>query len=186
MTDTPVILPTSTEAATYRTDIKGWVSRLGHYFGADERLARLHGCTHNVCNTCGAPAEKYRPYCDACQAKRDAERWEAFPLVEWDGEAPLCVYHDDTFFFDLDQVRDYAAEHDLKVSELRLVLCKPVRAHKLDMDDWADELPEDDDGPEWLREAITAFNAAIAAHRNEPLSWLPCQQRVVLADEVAE
>ena len=185
MTDIPVILPTSHEAATYRTDIKGWVSRSGRYFGEDERLARYDGSTHSVCTTCGAPAQKYRLYCDACQDKRDAAAWEALPLVEWDGETPLCVYRGDTYFFDIDQVRDYAENSGEKVSELQLVLCKPICAHKLDMDDWADELPEDDDGPEWLREAITAFNAAIAAHRTEPLSWRLGRQRVVLADEVA-
>ena len=184
MTDTTVILPTSVEAATYRTDVKGWVSRSGRYFGADERLARLDGCTHNVCNTCGAPAEKYHRFCEACQAKRDAERWEALPLVEWDGETPLCIYRGDTYFFDIDQVRDYAENSGEKVSELRLVLCKPVCAHRLDMNEWEDELSENDDGPAWLQEAIKTFNAVVHAHRTEPLSWMPCQQRVVLADEV--
>ena len=183
MTDIPVILPTSAEAATYRTDVKGWVSRHGHYFGADERLARLHGCTHSVCN-CGAPAEKYHRFCDACQAKRDAERWEALPLVEWDGETPLCIYRDDTYFFDIDQVRDYAAENGEKVSELRFVLCKPVYARRLEVDYWADQLVEGDDAPSWLEDAVDEFNEVIAKHRTEPLSWMPCQQRVVLADEV--
>ncbi len=181
-TTSKVILSTSDEAATYRTDLNGWVSRTGRYFGADERLARYDGCTHHVC-ACGALAEKSRIYCDACQANIDAELWGALPLVEWDGQTPLCIYRGDTYFFDIDQVCDYAAENDLKVSELRLLLCKPVCAHELNMDDWADELPEDDDGPEWLEEAISVFNAAVAAHRDEPLSWLPGNERVALPDE---
>ena len=185
MTDTPIILSTSAEAATYRTDIKGWVSRTGRYFGEDERLARYDGCTHSVCTACGAPAEKFRIRCDACQANRAAEAWEALPLVEWDGETPLCIYPGDSYFFDVDQVRDYAAENDLKVSELRLALCKPIYAHKLEVEDWADELPEDGDAPEWLEEAISAFNAVIDIHRNDPLAWMLGNQRVVLADEVA-
>ena len=185
MTDTLVILPTSAEAATYRTDIKGWVSRSGRYFGEDERLARADGCTHNACTSCGAPAEKYRLYCDACQAKRDAERWEALPLVEWDGETPLCIYRGDTYFFDIDQVRDYAENSGEKVSELRLVLCKPVRARRLEVDYWADDLVEGDDAPSWLEDAVDEFNEVIAAHRNHPLGWRHGNQRVVLADEVA-
>ena len=180
MTDIPVILPTSAEAATYRTDVKGWVSRHGHYFGADERLARLHGCTHNVCTSCGARAEKDYLFCDACQAKRDAAAWEALPLVEWDGETPLCLWRGDTYLYDIDQVRDYAAEHDMKVSELRLVLCKPVCARRLEVDYWADDLEEGDDAPSWLEDAVDEFNEVIAAHRNEPLSWRSGQQRVVL------
>ena len=182
MTDTLVILPTSDEAATYRTDIKGWVSRTGRYFGEDERLARYDGCTHTVCD-CGAPAENFRIRCDACQATRDAAKWEALPLVEWDGETPLCVYCGDTYFFDIDQARDYADEQGVKVRELRLVLCNPVYAHRLEVEDWADELPEDGDVPEWLEEAISAFNAVCDAHRNDSLSWMPGQRRVVLADE---
>ncbi len=185
MTDTLVILPTSAEAATYRTDIKGWVSRSGRYFGDDERLARYDGCTHNACTSCGAPAEKYHLYCDACQAKRDAERWEALPVADWDGETPLCLYRGDTYLYDIDQVRDYAAENDMKVSELRLVLCKPVYAHYLDIAEWVDDLPEGKDGPSWLEAAVDAFNEVIAKHRKEPVGWRHGKQRVVLADEVA-
>ena len=177
-----VILSTSAEAATYRTDIKGWVSRTGRYCGEDERLARYDGSTHSVCG-CGAPVEKSRIRCGACQANRDAEAWEALPLVEWDGEAPLCVYRGDTYFFDADQVHDYADEQGVKVSELQLVLCKPVCAHYLDVAEWADDLPEGRDEPSWLEAAVDAFNEVIAAHRNEPLSWISGQQRVVLADE---
>ena len=183
MTDTSVILPTSAEAATYRTDVKGWVSRSGRYFGDDERLARYDGCTHMVCD-CGAPAEKSRIRCDSCQATRDAAKWEALPLVEWDGETPLCIYRGDTYFFDIDQVRDYADEQVVKVSELRLVLCKPVCARRLAVDYWAHQLVEGDDAPSWLEDAVDEFNEVIAKRRTEPLSWMPCQQRVVLADEV--
>ena len=180
MTDTLVILPASDEAATYRTDIKGWVSRSGRYWGDDERLARYDGCTHNACTSCGAPTEKYRLYCDACQAKRDGEQWEALPVPDWDGETPLCLYRGDTYLYDIDQVRDYAAENDMKVSELRLVLCKPVYARRLEVDYWADDLAEGDDAPSWLEDAVDEFNEVIAKHRTEPLSWNPGQQRVVL------
>ena len=182
MTDTLVILPTSAEAATYRTDIKGWVSRTGRYFGEDERLARYDGSTHSVCG-CGAPAEKFLIRCDACQATRDAAKWEALPLVEWDGETPLCIYRGDMYFFDADQVHDYADEQGVKVSELRLALCKPIYAHKLEVEDWVDELPEHGDAPEWLEAAVDAFNEVIGDHCNDPLSWMPGEQRVVLPDE---
>lgn len=40
MSDKSVIMFDSPEAATYRTDIKGWVSRDGRYYGEDERGAR--------------------------------------------------------------------------------------------------------------------------------------------------
>ena len=38
-----IVVYNSPEAATYRTDIKGWVSRNGLYCGQDEDLARYKG-----------------------------------------------------------------------------------------------------------------------------------------------
>ena len=112
-------------------------------------------------------------------------KWRALPLVKWDYETPLCLFQDDTFFFDIYEVRDYAEEHDMKVGELQLVLCTPIYAHELDPDDWIDDLPDDGDAPGWLQEAIRTFNAVLHAQRDKPLSWTPGHKRVVLADKVA-
>ena len=180
---TQIILSTSDEAATYRTDIRGWVSRTGRYFGEDERLARYDGCTHRPCEDCGAPTSKSYIRCDACRHKTDVARWESLPLVEWDGETPLCEFDGDRYFFDEDEVYDYAEDEDLHVSELRLVVCAPNYAQEVDADYWCDDLPEDGELPAWLEEAVEQLNKVILAHRDEPLSWFPGKQRVVLPDE---
>ena len=41
-----IIMEESPEAAEYRTDISGWVSCNGNYYGKDERMARYDGATH--------------------------------------------------------------------------------------------------------------------------------------------
>ena len=44
-----IVMRDSPESAQYRTDLKGWVSRDGFYFGdgpQGERTARYAGCTH--------------------------------------------------------------------------------------------------------------------------------------------
>ena len=57
MSGNEMILNTSDEAAHFVTGLSGWVSRHGHFYGNDERLARYDGCTHTVCE-CGKPCEK--------------------------------------------------------------------------------------------------------------------------------
>ena len=180
---TKIILSTSDEAATYRTDIKGWVSRTGRYYGENEHLARYDGCTHRPCADCGEPAPKSYILCDACRHKADVARWESLPLVEWDGETPLCEFYGDRYFFSEDDVYDYADGIDEKVSELRLVVCAPNYAQEVDADYWCDDLPEDGELPAWLEDAVEQLNKVILAHRDEPLSWFPGKQRVVLPDE---
>ena len=181
---TKIILSTSDEAATYRTDIKGWVSRAGRYFGEDERIARYDGCTHRPCEDCGAPTPKSYIRCDACQSKADVARWESLPLVEWDGETPLCEFDGDRYFFSEDDVYDYADSIEEKVSELRLVVCVPNCAQEVGAEYWCDDLAEGEDSlPGWLERALEQLNEAIAAHRHEPLSWSAGKQRVVLPDE---
>ena len=180
---TKIILYTSDEAAAYRTRIKGWVSRTGRYYGEDEHLARYDGCTHRPCEDCGAPTPKSYFRCESCRHKADVARWESLPLVEWDGETPLCEFDGDRYFFSEDDVYDYAEDEGLRVSEMQLVVCEPNRAAELDADYWQDDLPEDEELPPWLEEAVEQLNKVIRAHRHEPLSWSAGKQRVVLPDE---
>lgn len=89
-----MILDTDPRAATYRTDIKGWVSRDGMFYGdgpSNERTARYAGSTHRACERCGKPCEKLWLKCADCRAILDAERFAARPQAEWNGSDFL--YH---------------------------------------------------------------------------------------------
>lgn len=103
-------------------------------------------------------------------------------LVAWDGVTALTLYRGDQYFWDAESLYDWAESHDLKVSELDLVLCVPNRAREVDTDYWCDELSEDGELPTWLEDALKSFNEVICAHENEPLSWTAGNQRVVLPD----
>ena len=171
-----IVMRDSPEAATYRTDIKGWVSRDGFYYGdgeTNEATARYAGCTHVACKRCGKPVEKRWLACDGCRDLMDIERFEKMPRADWDGESMLYSNARDTYYNGLEDALD-ALEDGQTLADLRLVICTPNRGSPLTSDYFEDEWPEDgDDGslPDEVYAAMDAFNAAIAAMR--PLSWSP-------------
>lgn len=179
--DTDIILPSDDRAATYRTDITGWVSRDGKYCGDDERLARLVGATHRACADCGVSTLKTYMICPACRDKRAEQRYLALPQAEWDGEAMLYSEAHEEYFTDMECATEHAECHDVSLADLRLVICEPNRVRPLDMEYCSDDLPMDaDDGPEEVKAAIDAFNEAV---KDVVLSWSPGKTRPIIEDD---
>lgn len=176
----PMILAHSHEAASIQT-VTGWVARDGRFWGEDERMARYCGSTHRICdvNPDHGPVEN-RSYCEACRAEKMEVKWlemEKAPFLE--ELMPLCVFDSDRYFFDLDDLCCWLEEHELKPECVRLVQCEPVRAEPIDPNDhFIDDLPEDGEVPDALREAFDALNAVIA--ECEPLSWRPANKLGVI------
>lgn len=172
-TEAEVILPGDSRAARYVTDVKGWVSRDGRFYGDDERLARWAGSTHNECESCGAVTE--RPYvkCPACRAKAAEDRHAKRKVKPYSGE-PVYSEAIEQFFFDDGELTDYLEEDDaLSLSDLQLVFCEPQFAYEIDAEDqWQDIIPEDGEAPGWLREAVERLNETIREHRKDPVSWI--------------
>ena len=144
--DNPIILNTSDEAATFRTNISGWVSRRGLFTGDNkqsERLARLDGCTHILCE-CGKPAEKLRVKCEECwKAERD-KRFASLEKKPWDGKTPLCIWDDDRYFWCEDDLFDYCFDLGLKPSDIKLVICEPVYVSEIEPNDhYSNDLPDE-------------------------------------------
>lgn len=165
MFDKPVIMFDSPEAATYRTDIKGWVSRDGRYYGDDERGARWGGCTHTTCQ-CGAVLDKHSfTKCHSCRAKEETEKYYTLPMVEWDGETPLCTWGDDKFFFSDSEVYDWMADQKAdnggERPEVQLILCEPSKLRLLDEEYWCDDIHEDGELPSEVLEKMAELNEAI-------------------------
>lgn len=176
----PMILAHSPEAASIQT-VTGWVARDGRFWGDDERMARFCGSTHRICeaNPEHGPVEN-RSWCEACRAEKMEAKWQAMPKAEFVEELmPLCVFDSDRYFFDLDDLCYWLEKHDLKPADVRLVRCKPVYAEAIDPDDhFIDDLPEDGEVPEELRQAFEALNAVIK--KCGPLSWRPGDELGVL------
>ena len=156
------VLFTDDEAAHLVT-VTGWVSRDGRFFGKDERTARYAGCTHMVCE-CGEPFVKGFIHCPACREKREAERFAKLERKPWDGETPMVLFGTDTYFFSWDDVEEYAEDHEVAISSLRLILCEPVGLPQFDTSDLlCDYLGEDQEAPEDVDAAVQALNAVLRA-----------------------
>lgn len=167
-----IVMRDSPEAAQYRTDIKGWVSRDGRFFGdhqASEQDARYAGCTHVPCQRCGSPTPKGHMQCSPCRAAHAAERYAAMPRASWDGTSMLYSQAKDQYYnTPADAAEDL--EEGQTLADLRLVICKPNYVRQIDPDYCCDYLPEDGDVPARVAEAMEAFNAAVAGI---VLSWSP-------------
>jgi len=176
------ILYSSPEAAE-RKEVTGWVSADGRFYGDNEHLARWAGCTHILCRECGKHEhEKSWTCCETCRDKHVIERYNAKPFKAWDGE-PLFSYSHERYFFDEQELIDFALEHNVLPGEMRLAICEPDILKMVDFDDiLVDRLPEDlylsDIAPE-LAEAVAKVNDII--QQTKPvLAWNPGKYRTTV------
>ena len=176
-----IILPDSPEAAEPVT-ITAWKSRGGEYY-FDEWYARFAGCTHTPCTDCGKPANRSYVRCKECQEKEDIRIYNNRPKESWDKEGMIYSDAYDEYFESLDEAREFLDTFDQKktLEDLRLLICKPQHVKALDADDFVVELLEDGEAPDWLEDAVEAFNKAISGH--EPLSYTPGKIAVDLTKE---
>ena len=177
MSDETIIMVDSPEAATFKT-VEGWVSRDGRFYGkgdSAERVARRSGATHQYCDGCGVVIPKGGfLICGACREKRAIEKHKQAPRATWDGEALLYSDFLDRFVHDPEEAIEISEDScDTKpnLESLRLFICEPRHAPSLDVDFFADVMPDDWEGelPAWAISAIDQFNAACAGQN--PLSW---------------
>ena len=174
--DKKIILPDDPEAATYRTDICGWVDRHGRFHGTNESWARRSGATHLKCSECGEFYSSHA-YCHPCSERKRRERFLALPMREWKGE-PVCLPDGDEFFFDPSSFYEYCDSRFVAPQEVDLVFAEPQYAIEIDpQDHYADDLPEGADLPKAIIDAFDALNEAIRACR-DPLCWYPDDVRV--------
>lgn len=166
-----IVLYDSHEAATYVTNIEGWVSANKHFYGKGElgeRLARQDGYTHKKCE-CGNIFEKKWVYsvCEDCRRKGDYERFLNLPYKEWDGVEFVREYDGDKFFWDLESLQEYMYENDL--DEIDLYICSPVHYNLIDTETVADGSHEDWEPCIALEQKIKEFNDFLKTL--SPHSW---------------
>lgn len=184
MSKDKIIMFNSDEAAEHRTDIKGWVSRNGLFFGDGkngESAAKYDGCTHRPCLGCGAPAKKMWTHCYKCREEADIKAWREMPAKKWEEDIPVYSRTLDKYFYDESQVMDHIEENGGTVEDLRLVLCQPVKLREVEDDYWEEALTLEDgyaDLPAAVSDALDKLNRAIREAR--PVSWEPGIYRVEL------
>lgn len=174
-----IILPSDTEAATFKTNICGWVSRSGLFFREHkdaEKLARYEGATHVPCNDCGAVARKPALVCPECEVKREKKRYLKRKRVAWDGNFPLYSEYCDIWFWSYDEIAEHLEDTEIKdVDDLQLVPCNPVTLKEIDEGYWDEDLTEDGELPKKFVRALQALNKL--AHETV-VSWEPNKYRV--------
>ena len=175
--DKTKIMYDSPEAAEYRTNLSGWVSANGYYYGSDERAARYNGCTHQKCTKCGGDVE-YNAYCEPCADTREQEKHDRAPSKKWDGKGMIYSASFQQYFSEIEEAEEFALENNCEIEELILYICEPISGRLIDEDFFCDELPEDGDLPSELQEAMEEFNDAVAAYGT--LSWTPGEYRLEL------
>jgi hypothetical protein len=185
MAEDKEIMYESDESAAYRTGLEGWVSAKGHFFGKGERAehgARYDGSTHHIAS-CGHKTRIGWSKCDECMSKESRDKYEKMPSVEWNGSTPLCLFDDDKYFFDEDDIFQYCEDNDIESVNLRLCICEPNHYTKVTSESIAPEdvSPEDYDGylPEEIQEALDALNKVIGEYKN-PFTWSQGKQRVTV------
>lgn len=168
-----IIMFNSKEAAQFKTNLSGWVSRDGIYYGANERLARYVGCTHRPCEDCGEPIEKSWFICQKCREKKDIQRYKAMPKEIWNEEGGIYSDPHNKFFWSWNEVEDYCHDNEIKEEDLRLVICEPQYPRLIEEDYFCDELADDGDDelPSEIVKAMEAFNRVLK--QSAPLSWCP-------------
>lgn len=171
MKEKQIVMYDSPQAAERKT-VTGWVSAGGQFWGDDEHMARWSGCTHLKCEGCGQPYER-NAYCQPCHDKKQAVKFAALEVKDWDGQTPLCLFSDDRYFFDWESVERYAEETKCLPTDLDLMICRPQIGRHIDIAEYlADDLPGEDPGdfvPEAVADAAEALNKAITAAGT--LSW---------------
>lgn len=170
------------ESAVKVTGLEGWACKTcRRYYAEDEHLARWCCAKDLPCDTEGCQKRKTRGYtvCDSCRETLDLKRWLALPEVPWDGKTPLCLDDDDRYFFDADDLLEHVAEHDLKLEDMRLVICEERGKPEFDMYEWLEDYlaegMEHEAGWDSINEKV---NAWISEH--VPKVWEPSKQRPTL------
>lgn len=161
-----IIMYDDNEAATFKTNLSGWIDRYGYFHGdtkTSEEHARWSSCTHKICGKCGKVHDKAWVICKECRGKKEIERYNLFPKKLWDCISPICIFNSDTYFFNgVSEVMDYCKEHDTEIEKLHLCHCEPVilplfdiDVHFEDTEDVKDYLSEEViDAAQFLNEAI--------------------------------
>lgn len=187
--DEKIIMYDSDEAARFVTNIEGWVSGTGMFFGNNkdsEHCARYSGSTHRTCE-CGKLMEKHRTLCAECCDKKDIERHKQREVVECDGESLLYSHYFDKFFHSIEEIYEHLDEMEishLTKEELQVVACDPVYFRPVDTDYWEDCLPTE--GCDEFEEVASKEVLELIGKLNEalkkcgPVSWTPGKKAVAL------
>lgn len=171
-----IILDTD-DVAARKITVTGWVSKSGRFYGENESLTRYEGSTHKKCD-CGNVIIKRYSRCDFCNSKKEIEKYNSYPFKEWDKLEPVYSETYKKYFFSPDEIEEHIVDledNEEEVSDLRLLICRPNKAHSVNSSIWEDILTEDGEIPSELQDKLDELNQFIETM--SPLSWSPSNVR---------
>ena len=165
------IITQDSDLAAKFINVKGWISRLGRFFGNDEKAARYDGCTHLNCSICGDPYLKNgRSVCDKCHKENEVQKYLKLPVIQWDGDSIVYSISEDCYFNCLDDVEIFLQDNpEISTNDLLLVKCKQKPFQTISLENYAEEYFEDldlgiDDLPNEIVDAIEDLNKIIGQY----------------------
>ena len=159
------VLYDSEESAKFQT-VEGWVSRMGRFFGKDERTARWDGCTHKKCKTCETIIIKDFTYCKECADKILYENYLKLPYENWNEIDVLYSMKYDTFFYSKDEVFDFVYENGIKdLDNLYLVITDKNYFWKIDPYDIYSNILDGVEIPYQIEKAFDELNIKIEDYK---------------------
>lgn len=172
MKEEKVIMYESPEAATYLTNIEGWVDVNRYFFGKGEqgeRMARYSSHTHKLCE-CGKTMKKGYLRCSDCRHKSDIEKYKAMPFREWDGKEPVCTRDANDYFFSIEELINFMLNNEEEpIHEIDLIICSPIGYCEIDLETIAQDVHDDWQPESELVDKINEFNKFIQTL--PPHSW---------------
>jgi hypothetical protein len=148
-----------TDGATQRTDLTGWVSRHGAYFGNNEDAARYHGATHRRCEApgCDGVTDKFWLKCEKHRHESTMARFmkrKAITSAEIPDGNYLFLEDNDTWYPDIEDLLEDVPEPE------RIILGSPVQGRCVEPDAII-ETDEELELPQSIADAINHLNKLI-------------------------
>jgi len=178
-----IIFPDDERAATYRTNIEGWVSRAGKFYGKNENFARYEGSTHNRCDICMAPAKQPYLLCPMCRDQKQDDKYDKMEVVEWDGKTPVYSLSYDEYFYDMDDIENFIENIGddggvIEIKDLQLVLCEETKMTLIDSNYWNDCFHDDWDGRLPAEVLLAMLDLNLKLHEAHTDTWIPTNKAV--------
>lgn len=104
------------------------------------------------------------------------EQYESLPVMDWDGTSLLYSDVNDRFYNDLEEAESDLDE-DQTLHDLQLLICKPEYVPELDSSYCELIMPDNDELPVEVLDAMDAFNKAVDGI---VVSWSPRLIRPVI------
>jgi len=176
----------------FRTNIKGWVSSDGRFWGNGEdaeHMSRYHSCTHKKCE-CGNLMKKIYTKCPSCRAINSHDKYKSLEAVEWDGEC-MIVDHAGGYYRDFDElIESSVSAGDIEsLSDLRLKpTSKKFTFREINLDELNDEYVTEDESfshfhPE-ITKKVDELNKLLS--ETESKLWFEVDKRLIIPSEIEE